>query len=116
MTELDTQAIHYSFPYPTCARPTDPEQVYTPRRVATCECGEQDRLEARAMASGLDWEVVLVERVGGGRRELAVPTAGEKTAAAHMHPHRTLGAIPAGQETAVLRRHGFTQLKSSFAA
>lgn len=98
-------------PCPSCARPTDPEQVYTPRRVVTCECGEQDRLETRAMASGLDWEVVLVERVGGGRRELALPTAGEKTAAAaaHMHPHRRLGAIPAGQETAVLRRHGFTQ-------
>lgn len=94
---------------PTCARLTDPSQAYTPRRVVTCACGEQDRLEDRATASGLDWEVVLVERAGGGRRELGLPTAGEMTAAAavHVEPHRNLGTIPAGQETAVLLRHGF---------
>jgi putative DNA methylase len=94
----------------TCRSPTDPAQVYTPRRVVTCiECGKQDRLEARATASSLDWEVVLVERVGGRRRELALPTAGEKTAAAaaHMTPRTCLGPIPDGQETAVLLRHGF---------
>jgi hypothetical protein len=94
---------------PTCHMKTDPAQVYTPRRVVTCQCGEQDRLEARALATGLDWEVVLVERAGGGRRELAIPTVGERTAAAaeHAQPRMSLGAIPAGQETAVLRRHGF---------
>ena len=94
---------------PTCDRTTDPAQVYTPRRVVTCQCGQQDRLEARASASGLDWEVVLVERAGGGRRELALPTVGELTAAAALHaePRMSLGPIPVGQETAVLRRHGF---------
>lgn len=96
---------------PTCDRVTDPAQVYTPRRVVTCQCGEQDRLEARASASGLDWEVVLVERAGGGRRELALPTAGERTAATALQaqPRMSLGTIPAGQETAVLRRHGFSR-------
>jgi putative DNA methylase len=94
---------------PTCQLKTDPAQVYTPRRVVTCQCGEQDRLEARASATGLEWEVVLVERAGGGRRELAIPTGGERTAAAaeHAQPRMSLGTIPAGQETAVLRRHGF---------
>lgn len=94
----------------TCAASTDPAQVYTPRRVVTCvSCGAQDRLEARATASNLDWEVVLVERVSGRKRELALPTPGEKTAAAatHMDPRLSLGPIPVGQETAVLRRHGF---------
>ena len=33
---------------PTCDEMTDPAQVYTPRRVVTCQCGQQDRLEARA--------------------------------------------------------------------
>ncbi|ONI68267.1 hypothetical protein BWI15_35195 [Kribbella sp. ALI-6-A] len=96
---------------PTCDRVTDPDQVYTPRRVVTCQCGEQDRLEARASASSLEWEVVLVERAGGGRRELALPTAGEKTAATALQaqPRMSLGTIPAGQETAVLRRHGFSR-------
>lgn len=96
-------------PCPTCNSATDPDRAYTPRRVVTCPCGQQDKLEARATASGLDWEVVLVERVGAGRRELSLPTAGERTAAAadHAQPHRSLGPIPAGQETAVLRRHGF---------
>lgn len=95
---------------PTCQLSTDPAQVYTPRRVVTCiECGEQDRLEARASASKLEWEVVLVERASGRARELALPTAGEKAAAAALHtePRLSLGSIPIGQETAVLRRHGF---------
>lgn len=92
----------------TCSALTDPSVAYTPRRVVACSCGHHDRLEKRAV-SGLNWEVVLVERAGGGRRELALPTTGELTAAAaeHMHPTRSLGAIPAGQETAVLLRHGF---------
>ncbi len=92
----------------TCGTLTDPAATYTPRRVATCRCGHQERLEARAVG-GLGWEVVLVERVGAGRRELAVPTAGELAAAdgEHWQPIRDLGAIPVGQETAVLRRHGF---------
>lgn len=95
---------------PICRSVTDPDKVYTPRRVVTCtECGKQDRLEARASASKFDWEVVLVERVSGRIRELALPTAGEKAAAAALHaePRMSLGLIPIGQETAVLRRHGF---------
>jgi len=50
-------------------------------------------LEARAAVSGLEWEVVLVERAGGGRRELSRPTAGERTAAAadHAQPHLGCG-------------------------
>ncbi len=95
---------------PTCKLLTDPAQVYTPRRVVTCvECGKQDRLETRASASKFEWEVVLVERASGRVRELALPTAGEKSAAAALHtmPAVSLGSIPIGQETAVLRRHGF---------
>lgn len=96
---------------PTCSELTDPATAYTPRRVVTCPCGQQDRLEARAADGGLDWEVVLVERVGGGRRELALPTPGElaAAAAAHARPARSLGAIPPGQETGVLLRHGFSR-------
>ena len=95
---------------PTCQSLTDPAQVYTPRRVVTCgECGQQDRLEARAAVAKLEWEVVLVERASGRVRELALPTAGEKIAAAALHaePCVSLGSIPVGQETAVLLRHGF---------
>lgn len=93
----------------TCGELTDPSRAYTPRRIITCSCGHEDRLEDRARASGLTWEVVLVERVGRGRRELSLPSAGELAAAeaGHVHPRMQLGAIPEGQETAVLRRHGF---------
>ena len=96
---------------PTCSELTDPTTAYTPRRVVTCPCGQQDRLEVRADGGGLDWDVVLVERVGGGRRELALPTPGElaAAAAAHARPARSLGAIPLGQETGVLLRHGFSR-------
>ena len=95
---------------PTCSALTDAAAAYTPRRVVTCPCGHQDRLEARAVG-GLDWEVVLVERAGGGHRELALPSPGELAAAeaAHVRPSRHLGSIPSGQETGVLLRHGFSQ-------
>lgn len=95
---------------PTCSAATDPSAAYTPRRIVTCPCGHQDRLEARA-SGGFNWEVVLVERAGNGRRELGVPTVGELDAARadYAHPTRNLGPIPAGQETSVLLRHGFSQ-------
>lgn len=94
----------------TCSAATDPSAAYTPRRIVTCPCGRQDRLEARA-SGGFDWEVVLVERAGNGRRELGLPTAGELDAARaeYANPTRNLGSIPVGQETSVLLRHGFTQ-------
>lgn len=93
----------------TCGELTDPARTYTPRRVITCPCGHEDRLEDRARTTGLTWEVVLVERAGGGRRELSLPTPGELAAAqaGHADPRMQLGVIPEGQETAVLRRHGF---------
>lgn len=93
----------------TCGVRTHPDTVYTPRRVATCSCGHSERLEARAKAAGLGWEVVLVERAGISRRELALPTAGELAAAEadRWKPTRALGPIRDGQETAVLLRHGF---------
>ena len=92
----------------TCGARTDPAATYTPRRLVTCQCGHAERLEQRA-AGGLGWEVVLVERVGGGRRELALPSAGELAAAEapHWQPTRSLGHIAPGQETKVLLRHGF---------
>lgn len=93
----------------TCDAWCDPQTAYTPRRVISCTaCRRQDRLEARAHG-GFAWEVVLVERAGAGRRELGLPTTGELAAAdgEHWQPTRHLGTIQAGQETAVLRRHGF---------
>ena len=103
---------------PTCSSVTDPAAAYTVRRVATCpSCGQQDRLETRA-ANGFDWEVVLVERAGNGRRELGLPTPGEVDAAGgeRWRPTRTLGEIPKGQETAVLLRHGFARWEDIYPA
>lgn len=94
---------------PDCRTLTDPNVNYTARRRITCSCGHTDRLDQRAET--WDWDVVLVERSRPGRREIALPTEGELKAAeaAHMRPKRVLGAIPDGQETRVLIRHGFTQ-------
>lgn len=94
---------------PTCGTRTEPDTVYTPRRQVTCSCGHSERLEARAADYGLDWEVVLVERAGVNRRELAQPTRSELVAAEsdRWQPTRLLGPIRHGQETAVLLRHGF---------
>ena len=97
-------------PCTSCGARTDPDTAYTPRRVATCACGHAERLEVRA-AAGLEWQVVLVERAGANRRELALPSSGELAAAQddRWHPSRRLGPIRGGQETAVLLRHGFRQ-------
>lgn len=95
---------------PTCGAYTDPGTSYTARRLVTCPCGHTERLEARAQA-GLGWDVVLVERAGAGRRELDLPTDGERAAAEdpRWRPTRSLGRILPGQETRVLLRHGFRQ-------
>lgn len=95
---------------PTCARPVDPAADYTRQRLVTCpECGASERLEARAEHGAWAWEVVLVERAAGRRRELGLPTDMEIAQAdgPQWQPRRTLGEIPDGQETRVLRRHGF---------
>lgn len=94
---------------PHCRTVTDPAANYTARRKIECSCGHIDRLDDRA--DTWHWEIVLVERSRPGLREITEPTSGELEAAnaAHGTPQRTLGAIPDGQETKVLIRHGFTQ-------
>lgn len=91
-----------------CQMLTDPAIAYTPRRQVRCACGRVDSLSDRAQT--WEWEVVLVERTAGHRRELALPTQAELTAAQpdHWRSTQSLGSIPDGQETKVLRRHGFT--------
>jgi len=96
-------------PCPRCARPTDPSAAYLPRRQVRClSCGHSERLEARAGA-GWRWEVVLIDRVQGGKRTISPPTPAEIRQAdgPRWRPRRALGPIPAGRETRVLRRHGF---------
>lgn len=91
-----------------CETATDPTANYTARRRVICShCGHVDQLEDRAAT--WQWEVVLVERTRRGVRELALPTPTEQALGADERwaPTRTLGTIPEGQETRVLRRHGF---------
>lgn len=96
---------------PDCSSATDPQASYTVRRIIRCNaCGESDKLETRAKG-GLDWEVVLIERSAKRRRELDFPRPGELQQAddARWLPTRELGPILEGQETRVLRRHGFSR-------
>ena len=93
---------------PECSRTVQPGAAYQRKRQVRCaECGRAELLSDRAGA--LVWEPVLVERAGGGRRELGLPTEGERARASEDRwaPSRRLGAIPHGQETRVLLRHGF---------
>lgn len=94
---------------PVCGTTTDPTAEYTPRRLATClSCGTTTKLEALASGGNWDWQVVLVERAVERNRELAVPTPAEVAQAERgWAPSLALAEIPAGQETQVLRRHGF---------
>lgn len=95
---------------PECNVRVDPTEAYQPVRMVTCPaCGHQENLEARARSGAWTWELVLVERSDGVRRELAIPTAAEKMQAddASWKPRRQLGGIPNSPETRVLKRHGF---------
>ena len=96
-------------PCPQCGTPTDPTAGYLPRRMVTCSaCGHRERLSDRGR---LSWRVVLVERVVGKTRLLAIPTAEEVQQAdgPRWQPARDLGAIEAGPESDVLLRHGFSR-------
>lgn len=95
---------------PECSAAVDPTETYQPLRMVTCPaCGHQENLETRARSGAWRWELVLVERSNGVRRELGMPTAAEKCQADDItwKPQRRLGAIPEAPETRVLRRHGF---------
>jgi putative DNA methylase len=101
---------------PDCSVIVDPAASYTPRRKVACACGHVDRLAERAET--WRWEVVLVERAGARRRELAKPTTAEIQAAddGRWSPSRDLGMIEDGQETRVLRRHGFSSWNELYPA
>jgi putative DNA methylase len=95
---------------PECERPTDPTAGYTAQRLVSClNCGAKNKLETLATKGNWEWTPVLVERVKGRSRELAVPTIAEKRQAkdSRWPTEIELGEIPAGQETHVLLRHGF---------
>ncbi|MGH6617126.1 hypothetical protein [Sphingomonas sp.] len=97
-------------PCPECGSAVDPAQRYQPGRLVTCpQCQKQETLQMRASAQPWEWELVLVERSDGKRRELSVPTAAEVRQAdtGSWKPKRRLGMIPEATETRVLRRHGF---------
>ena len=96
---------------PKCGRATDPASDYTRQRIVRCHaCGEDTRLEILAREGSWEWEVVLVERAWGRRRELGLPTSAEIAVAQNgWDDNARLGPIPQGQETRVLLRHGFTQ-------
>ena len=101
---------------PDCHTIVDSAERYTLRRRVACGCGHVDRLADRAET--WQWEVVLVERAGIRRRELAKPTITEVEAADEdrWSPSRDLGLIEDGQETRVLRRHGFSSWNQLYPA
>ena len=95
----------------TCRTIIDPSASYTARRVSTCSnCGHRARLQDLATSGDWSWEVVLVERARSGTRELGIASTAEVTTTDNprWRPQRALGIIPEGQETKVLRRHGFS--------
>ncbi len=93
---------------PECGARTDPATAYTSRRRVRCLCGHEASLEQLASSGTWGWEVVLVERAAGWRRELSLPTSAEIRQADHgWKPRRVFPEIPRGREAAVLTRHGF---------
>lgn len=103
----------------TCDRRIDPAARYTTGRRATCiECGWSGRLVELARPGRLTWEVVLVERVGSGRREIDRPTDEEIAASeeGRWRPARKLPPIAASEETATLRAFGASNWHDLFPA
>jgi adenine-specific DNA methylase len=103
---------------PTCAAAVDPAAVYHPSRIVTCPaCSSQHSLRDRS-SRPWQWDLVLVERSDGKRREFSVPSAEEVAAADEDRwlPKRRLGAIPDAPETRVLIRHGFSSWSDLYPA
>lgn len=95
---------------PVCQEKVDPAATYLCNREVICPaCGSVQTLESRCGGEPPCWEVVLVERSDGARRELGRPTLAEIARAdeTRWHPRRKLKAIRSGPETKVLTRHGF---------
>ena len=94
---------------PTCREETNPSDSYMDGRNVECpNCRRRIKLAAALNEQGA-WEVALVERLTGGSRLIDTPTKEEVDQADKgWHPEMTLGSIPAGRETRVLLRHGFT--------
>jgi putative DNA methylase len=103
---------------PTCKAKVDPAAVYHPSRIVTCPACEATHSLQDRSAQSWEWELVLVERSDGKRRELALPSPAELeiSAASRWHPRRRLGAIPDAPETRVLTRHGFSSWSDLYPA
>lgn len=95
---------------PTCHEIVNPRTTYLKGRIVSCpSCKHEEPLSKRAPLKSWRWDVALVERTDGKRREIGLPTSAELSQAASKawKPTRTLGRIPESQETRVLTRHGF---------
>jgi adenine-specific DNA methylase len=103
---------------PECSRRIDGDVTYTRSRFIECwNCGTTASLDAASTTSSWKWEVALVERVAGSRRELAVPRVEEVAQAdSGWEPTFDLGKIPDGSETDVLLRHGFQEWSDLYPA
>jgi len=98
-----------------CGDRVEPRAAWLPRRRASCpECGRVEPLSDRA--GTWRWQIALVERTAGRRRELGQPTPRELEQATGWEPARGLGVIPEGQETRVLLRHGFQRWEDLYPA
>ena len=100
----------------TCESAVDPEAIYIPRRIVTCNsCKQPQRLSEIATSPGWKWEVVLVERGNGKNREFDFPTKQELRKCNRKWDFKfDLGDIPRGQETSVLLNHGFRKWNDLF--
>lgn len=103
----------------TCGEPLHPDAEYAPGRLVRCPyCGLVERLDGRALAGTWRWEVALVQRVIGQRRQLTPPTSAEcaQAAESRWQPQRDLGPIAEGRERDVLRRFGFANWNDLYPA
>jgi hypothetical protein len=101
----------------TCSILVNPTEHYTIGRRASCaSCGWEGRLAEIAGAEGFRWEIVLVERVGSGVREIGPPSSKERAAAdaSSWAPSRDLPVIDPGKETVGLLAHGMTHWHDLF--
>lgn len=106
---------HANHRCPTCRKLVRTDARYTIGRSVTCSGCKCRHDVAQLLAGGARWEPVLVQRITGSATEICEPTLDERNWGGTESRGR-LAPVPAGSETNILLRSGFSDFADLYPA